>query len=191
MTRTGRITFMAHTTRPGRRTPLFRMALLPMVLAATACDRVFPDRDLELPDLSVVETVYERHGFEAEYRYSGNVLELVVQQPADQLRRGGALWARVGPYIYLFTPATRDLMDQYQGIAGVRAITMVGEVEVARALLVRDALNELTWRRAANVHATALSEGTTRPVTMETLARFGEDITTYVYNPDYVPLRGT
>ena len=165
--------------------------LIVSMLTLAGCDRLLPQRaDLELPDTAVVETFYERHGLDAEYRYSGNVLEVVVQQPAEQLRRGGPLWARVGPYIYLFTPATRDLLDQYEGIAGVRAITMVGDIEVARAMLVRDALNEITWRRALNVLGTALQQGTSRPSTMDALARFGEEITTFEYNADYVPPRG-
>lgn len=176
---------MIETRRMMRVKPLLLLLLL---VGVGACDRIFPERaDMTLPDPTVVEALYARHGFEAEYRYSGNVLEIVVQQPGDQLRRGGALWARVGPYIYLFTPATQDLFTEYHGIAGVRAITMVGDVEVARALLVRDALNELTWRRAANVHGLAVSQGTERPATMDDLARFGEEITTYEYNPDYVP----
>jgi hypothetical protein len=172
-------------------TPSARRApVLLLLLSLAGCDRILPKRaDLSLPDEATVESYYARHGFAADYRYSGNVLEVVVQQPPDQLRRGGALWARVGPYIYLFTPATRDLLEQHEGIAGVRAITMVGDVEVARALLVRDALNELTWRRAGNVLGTALEHGTQRPATMDALARFGEENTTYDYNPHYVPPR--
>jgi hypothetical protein len=165
-----------------------RLLVLVLVLG-TACDRILPRRDLNLPEVSVVETAYQRHGLEAEYRYSGNVLEVVVQQPAAQLQRGGTLWARVGPYIYLFTPATRDLLEQYEGVAGVRVITMVGDVEVARAMLPRDALNESTWNRALSTLSTALEQGTERPSTMERLVTFGEQITTYEYNPDYVPPR--
>jgi hypothetical protein len=165
--------------------------LLPLVLAANAaCDRLMPQRDMALPDSSVVATAYQRHGLEAEYRFSGNVLEVVVQQPADQLRRGGTLWARVGPYIYLFTPATRDLLEQHEGLAGVRVITETAGVEIARALLARDALNEVTWNRALSTLSAALEEGTTRPTTMDRLATYGEQITTYEYNPDYVPPRG-
>src|SRR5690606_4907925 len=149
-----------------------RTLILAALLATAGCDVILPRRDLSLPDPAVVESFYARHGLEAEYRYSGNVLEVVVQQPADQLRRGGPLWARVGPYIYLFTPATRDLLDQHEGVAGVRVITMAGGVEIARALLVRDALNELTWRRAILVNGTALEQGTERPSTMDALARF-------------------
>lgn len=168
-----------------RRTTLFALLLL-----TAGCDRIFPGRaDLTLPDEATVQTYYQRHGFAAEYRYSGNVLEVVVQQPADQLRRGGALWARVGPYIYLFTPATRELLERHAGIAGVRVITKVDDVEVARALLVRDALNELTWGRASIVLSRALEQGTERPSTMDALARFGEEITTHEYNPAYVPPR--
>ena len=180
----------AACSRALRRVPRAIAASLLLVLWMTACDQILPQRaDLTLPDSATVQTYYARHGLEADYRYSGNVLEVVVQQPADQLRRGGALWARVGPYIYLFTPATRDLLQAHHGIAGVRAITMVGDTEVARALLVRDTLNELTWRRAVATLGTALEQGTERPVTMDALARFGEEHTRYEYNPKYVPRR--
>jgi hypothetical protein len=173
---------------PMRRASLLLMAVIP---ALTACDRILPQRaDLDLPDVATVATFYDRHDFDADFRFSGNVLEIVVQQSPDHLRRGGALWARTGPYIYLLTPGTRDVLEQYHGIAGVRVITMAGDVEVARALLLRDALNELTWRRAINVLGTALEHGTQRPATMDALARLGEEITTYQYNPDYVPSRG-
>lgn len=165
------------------------LAVLALVLTGAACDRLLPQRDLTLPQTSAVAALYERHGVEAEYRYSGNVLEVVVQQDPDQLRRGGALWARVGPYIYLFTPATRDLLQQHEGIAGVRVITLASDTEVARALLERDALNEITWNRALSTLSTALQEGTQRPSTMDRLASYGEQLTTHQYNPDYVPPR--
>ena len=165
-------------------------SVMALLLTLTACDRIFPGRaDLTLPDLATAESYYARHAFEAEYRYSGNVLEIVVQQPPDQLRRGGTLWARVGPYIYLFAPGTREVLEKHHGIAGVRAITMAGDTEVARALLVRDTLNEITWRRANNLLGTALEQGTERPATIEALARYGEENTQYEYNPDYVPPR--
>jgi hypothetical protein len=71
----------------------------------------------------------------------------------------------------------------------VRVITRAGSNEVARALLPRSALNEITWRRAVNVLGTALEQGTERPSTMDALARFGEELTTFEYNTDYVPAR--
>ncbi|HSJ25553.1 MAG TPA: hypothetical protein VK929_12840 [Longimicrobiales bacterium] len=156
----------------------------------TACDRLIQPRpDTTLPDTTAVRDAYANQGVNAEFRFSGNVLEMVVQQPPDQLRRGGPLWARVGPYIYLFSPGTRELFENYQGIAGVRVITMSGDEEVARALLVRDALNEYSWPRARSLLAEALDQGTQRPSTMDRLRQFGEQNTTYRYNPRYVPER--
>jgi hypothetical protein len=153
-----------------------------------ACDRLMqPKPDHTLPDTAEVRAVYAAHGISAEFRYSGNVVELVVQQPADQLRRGGPLWARVGPYIYIFSPATRELFERYAGLAGVRVITMTGSTEVARALLVRDALNEYAWPRSRLILAEALDQGTERPSRMDRLAQFGEQNTQYEYNPAFVP----
>jgi hypothetical protein len=165
-------------------------ALALMFLPVTACDRILPQRsDLSLPPMDRVEQVYREHGLQAEFRYSGNVLEMVVQQPADQLRRGGPLWARVGPYIYLFSPGTRQLFADYPGLAGVRTITMAADEEVARALLEREALTDYTWRRALTTLSEALEQGTARPSTMDRLVQFGEQHTTYEYNTRYVPER--
>jgi hypothetical protein len=165
-------------------------AALCLLLLLSSCDRILPQRaDLTLPNEERVAEIYEEHGLHAEFRYSGNVLEMVVQQPADQLRRGGALWARVGPYIYVFSPGTRRLFAEYPGLAGVRAITMVGNVEVARALLERESLTDYSWRRALAILGEALEHGTARPATMDRLVQFGEQHTQYGYSPRYVPPR--
>jgi hypothetical protein len=164
--------------------------VLTLLLASAACDRILPQhRDETLPELNLIEHLYQQHGIEAQYRYSGNVVEVMVQQPAAQLQRGGQLWARVGPYIYLFSPATRAVIDTFAGIAGVRVVTLVGGAEVARALLVRDRLNEFGWRRARAVLSRALREGTARPTTLQQLVEFGEEHTEFSYSPVYVPLR--
>ncbi|CAN5624599.1 hypothetical protein BH23GEM9_BH23GEM9_27110 [soil metagenome] len=164
--------------------------LLLLLLTVVGCDRILPQRaDLSLPELKQVAQVYAQRGQTAEFRYSGNVLEMVVQQPPDQLRRGGQLWARVGPYIYLFSPGTQELFESHAGLAGVRAITMVGDREVARALLVRGALNEFSWRRSLELLSEALGEGTARPSTMDRLVQFGEQHTQFEYNPAFVPPR--
>ena len=170
--------------------------IVPALLLATAlasipaCDRFFPERpDTALPPADSVQALLAASGIAGDIRYSGNVLEIVVQQPADQLRRGGPLWARVGPYIYLFTPGTRQLINRHHGIAGVRVITRVGNTEVARAMLLREGLNDHTWPRAINTMATAIEGGTARPSTIERLANFGEQHTQFEYNPDYVPAR--
>jgi hypothetical protein len=166
----------------------WRAVLLLLAIAAlTACDRILPrPPDERLPELEEIARAYAAHGLHADFRYSGNVLEMVVQQPPDQLRRGGPLWARVGPYIYLFSPGTRELFEMYPALAGVRAITMVHDIEVARALLVRDRLTDVTWRRAIALLSQALEHGTERPVTMDRLVQFGEQYTDHAYNPDYV-----
>lgn len=166
------------------------VAPLLAALLFTGCDRILPQRDTTLPELDVVREAYSRHGVQAaDVRYSGNVIELVVQQERAQLQRGGQLWARVGPYIYVFSPATRELFEAYEGVAGVRAITQADGTEVARALLLRDALNEISWRRARSYLGEALDQGTQRPATMDRLVQFGERNTTFEYNPAYVPPR--
>jgi hypothetical protein len=167
--------------------------LAAIVVLAAACDRILPQRaDMTLPPIAEVEQLYENAGLDAaRYAYNGNVVEVTVRQPTDQLRRGGSLWARVGPYIYLFTPATQQVFDTWDGIAAVRFITTTpdGE-EIARARLARARLNELRWQRARNILGHALQEGTERPTRIEDLVHWGEEHTEYRYNPEYVPLRG-
>jgi hypothetical protein len=170
-------------------TYMTRSSLLFLALGLAGCDRILPQQSTGAPTIEAAQQVYADNGITAEFRYSGNVLELVVQQPADQLRRGGPLWARVGPYIYVFSPATRELFEAYDGLAGVRVISMSEGTEVARAMLVRDALNEISWRRARSLLGEALEQGTTRPATMDRLVQFGEQHAQFEYNPAFVPPR--
>ncbi len=164
-------------------------ALLLCVLGA--CDQLLPQRsDLTLPSVEDVQRVYDASGIDAEVTLSGNVVELRATQDPAQLQRGGSLWARVGPYIYVFSPGTREVFDTWAGVSAVRAITQTprGE-EVARALLVRDQLNDITWRRTLNLLGTALQEGTERPSRLDDLVEWGEEHTEHSYNPEYVPNR--
>lgn len=159
------------------------------LIAATlvsACD-LFRN-EAPLPTAEQAATYYENASGLIGVELSGNVVEVRIRQPASQLRRGGSLWARVGPYIYLFTPGTRDLLEAYGGVAAVRVITLApGDVEVARATLKRDALNDILWRRSLNLLGHALGEGTRRPSRLEDLVEWGEQHTEYRYNPTYVP----
>ena len=132
----------------------------------------------------------ERHfeiGGEWSLEMRGNVAELRVYQSRRNLERGGELWAKVGPYVYLFSPGTRDLFSEEPGLAAVRVVTLApdGE-EVARATLTRGTLNSLTWRRALNVAGLARRDGTQRPTRLEDLVEWGEDHTDYRYSPRYV-----
>ena len=132
-----------------------------------------------LPSQEVLDAAY---GERVRVALNGNVVDVRVTQDADQLRRGGSIWAKAGPYIYLFTPQTRDLLAGYDGLGGVRVTTVDGSGGmIARALLERSALNSVTWPRAINVAGRARVDGTRRPQTMVDLAEFGEENTEYEY----------
>jgi hypothetical protein len=167
------------------RRDLRAMAGLALVaVTAAACERP-PAKPI--PDAGTVAGYYSYEG-ELEARISGNVAEVVATQPAVQLERGGSLWARVGPYFFLFTEATYQLLEDYPGLAGVRVVTRVeGGGEAARALLLRSSLTGVQWRRALNIAGHARVEGTDRPGLLEQLVRWGEDHTEFTYSPRYVP----
>ncbi|HSG47272.1 MAG TPA: hypothetical protein VLA43_05565, partial [Longimicrobiales bacterium] len=83
----------------------FRSLSLGLALAAVAGCRT---EELPVPG-SEEAAEYYAAVTDLTVEMSGNVAEVTVVQSAAQLRRGGALWARVGPYIYLFSDATRSL----------------------------------------------------------------------------------
>jgi hypothetical protein len=118
---------------------------------------------------------------------SGNVAEVTVQQPYAQVRRGGTLWAKVGPYIYLFSDEVLNLLTDFNGLAGVRVITTTRtQGEIARAFVTRDALTDVLWRRSKNIAGLARRDGTKRPSLLEDLVQWGEDHTEYSYNPRFI-----
>lgn len=155
----------------------------------TGCERLRPDRrDLTLPDIAEVRRIYRENGLEGTISYDGNVVQIRVRQPASQLQRGGSLWARVGPYIYVFNPGTRAVFEAHPGIAAVRAVTLNGAGrEVARATLLATELSDVLWRRTLNILGHAVNEGTRRPQLLLDLVEWGEQHTTFRYNRRYVP----
>lgn len=156
-------------------------AVVMAALGGAGCD----EPDLRVPSAEEVEAYYSIVA-ESSITVRGNVAELEVHQAAEQLARGGRLWARVGPYIYLFSEATQTLFEDHPGLAAVRVITRGPEGdEVARAILTRDALNALTWRRALNISGRARRDGTERPTLLEDLVEWGEEHTTYEYSETY------
>ncbi len=174
------------TDRSGR--GLCALACLLLLLPFTAACSGEP-AELSLPTPEEVAEYYDYRG-ELEVELSGNVVEVTAVQSSEELRRGGTIWARVGPYIFLFSGGTRDLFGDYPGVAAVRVITRSsGGDEVARAMLRRDELNDLAWRRMLNLAAHARRDGTERPSLLETLIRRGERHTEYRYDPDYVGSR--
>jgi hypothetical protein len=169
-----------------RRSISARLAALAVAALAPACDLL--RREAPIPTAEEAAAYYKGAAGLIGVEVSGNVVEVRIRQPESQLRRGGSLWARVGPYVYLFTPGTRDLFEAYGGVAAVRVITLApGDVEVARATLKRDALSDILWRRSINLLGLALEEGTRRPSRLEDLVEWGERHTEYRYNPTYVP----
>ena len=141
---------------------------------------------LALPTAEQVEATYLYEG-ELAAEMVGNVAEVTIAQPSEQLRRGGTLWAKVGPYVFLFSQETRDLFETWDGLAAVRVITTGPRGrEVARAILLRDELNGITWGHALTASGRARRDGSTRPSRIEELVQFGEEHTEFAYAPEFV-----
>jgi len=158
-----------------------------MVLAAALAGCAGETAELVVPTVEQVEPYYTSANV-LQIDVSGNVVVLTVQQPAAELRRGGSLWAKVGPYIYLFSDETRRLFEDFSGLAAVRVVTRTaGGEEIANALLARDELTGVLWRRSLNISGQARLEGTERPGLLDDLIRWGEDHTEFTYNRRFVP----
>lgn len=156
-----------------------------MVLRGSACRE---PASLTLPTVAQIEEYYASVADLEEAEINGNVAVIVVRQSYDQLRRGGSIWARVGPYIYLFSEETRKLFDDFDGLAGVRVVTRTSSgTTVANALLARDELSDILWRRSLNISGRARRDGTERVTLLEDLIEWGEDHTEFEYNARYVP----
>lgn len=163
-------------------------ACVALALACALAAGCVPSRELTLPSADQVTERYEYdRGLRAEI--SGNVAVLTVEQDPTQLRRGGSLWAKVGPYVFLFSEETRGLFDDFPGLAGVRVTTEVGGTEVASALLTRDELSDILWRRALNIAGKARRDGTHQVSLVEDLIGWGEDHTEHTYNTRYTRQR--
>jgi hypothetical protein len=172
-----------------RRAP--RAALAPVALLAAllagGCDLLRREPPA-VPDEAAARAYYADTPGIRSVDVRGNLVELHVIQDLNQLRRGGSLWARVGPYVYIFSPGTRDLFTDYPGVAAVRVVTILADgEEVARATLRRDALTEPAWRRSLNLLGHALQGGTERPTLLEQLVQWGEEHTDYRYSRSFVP----
>lgn len=166
------------------------IGILGLVACAFAgCDRLRPDRrDYTLPPIDEIRRIYRDNGMDGAITWDGNVVEIRARQPASQLQRGGSLWARVGPYVHLFNPGTKAVFDTYPGVAAVRAVTLTGsDREIARATLQATELSDILWRRTLNLLGHAVNEGTERPSLLLDLVQWGEQHTSFRYNPRYVP----
>ena len=157
------------------------LASLGLTWGLAACQ---DEPDLTLPEAQDLKGIY---GPAVDVELKGNVVDVHVIQPADQLRRGGSVWAKVGPYIYLFTPQTQQLFENYPGLGGVQVTTMDGRNRlIARAMLESGTLNGVTWRKAIGLAGRARLEGTQRPSYILDLIQYGEDLVEHEYSARYV-----
>ena len=152
-------------------------ALLLSALALSGCGGG-DDRPIELPGPAAAA----EYGDSLSGAVSGNVFELRVPM-SPELLRGGTIWARGGPFFYLFSRPTQELFLRYPDLAGVRVVTedAAGE-EIARAMLPRGELSEFEWERALRLAAVAQQQGTDRPRRIEELIEWGEEHTTFEYS---------
>lgn len=174
------------TMRNSRRKPGGPLAALAVLAAVSGCQQ---PADAPLPDAETIRAYYDYEG-DLDAEVTGNVALVTVSQPPDQLRRGGTLWAKVGPYVILFSRETQQLFLDHPGLAGVRVETRDGEGErVATALLPRDELSDIQWRRALNIAGLARRDGTRQVTRLEDLVRWGEEHAEFEYNPEYTRSR--
>ena len=158
-----------------------RVVLAAVVLACGGCQE---PADLAVPSASEVTEYYTYDG-RLSAEVTGNVATVSVSQDPQLLRRGGSLWAKLGPYVFVFSDETHQLFLDYPGLAGVRVVTTVGGAQVASALLARGTLSDVLWRRSLNIAGKARRDGTERVTLLQDLVRWGEDRTEYEYNPRY------
>ncbi len=152
-----------------------------VVLTTAGCN----EEDLTPPTQTEIESYFAEQNVEVEL--TGNVVLVTVVQSATQLRRGGSLWAKVGPYIYLFSEPTHQLLVNHPGVGGVRVITQTsGGTRIASVLLRRDTLNDITWRRALNLAGLARRDGSTQITRLGDLVRYGEERTEHEYSSRWV-----
>ena len=159
-----------------------RSALLLVTIAAAVgsagCESA---QSATVPTAEQVEAYYDSE-LDIDVEVTGNVATITVSQDPAQIRRGGSLWAKVGPYVFLFTEETQSLFRDHPGLAGVRVVTRVGDAEVARALLGRDELTDVLWQRGKNIAGRARRDGSSQVTLLEDLVEWGETRTEFEYN---------
>jgi len=125
-----------------------------------------------------------------EIEITGNVARVTVVVDPAPYARGGDLWLKGLPYLFLFSQGTRDALDEHPGLGGVRVVARHpnGDV-IAQALLDREGMTDYRWREALNLAGRARQEATERPGRMRDLVQWGEDWTEFEYNPRYISSR--
>jgi len=142
--------------------------------------------ELPLPDAEDLASYYEFSG-DLAIAMSGNVPQVTVTVSREEFARGGELWAKAVPYLFLFTQGTRRLFDEHPGVGGVRVITRYEDGSlIAQALLVKEETDLSEWSRALSASMAARQDGTRFPQLMDDLVRVGEELTDFEYNMENV-----
>jgi hypothetical protein len=171
---------MDRSTRLRRLAAALGFALIPLV----GCES--PEGSFPAPTADEVAAYYDYAG-DLSVEMSGNVAQVTAVIDRDEYRMGGDVWAKASPYIFLFSPATRDAFAGLPGLGGVRVIVRYPDGGMlAQALLEAGTLNSIGWERALSIAGWARSEGTERPGYMRDLIRWGEENTDFEYNPEYI-----
>jgi hypothetical protein len=165
------------------------LSLLWLLTLAVGCEG--PGRsDLPPPPSARVVEGYYSYGGRLEVEITGNVARVTVEVDPEPFERGGDLWAKGMPYLFLFSAGTKALFDEHPGLGGVRLVTRhPGGDIMAEALLARGTLNDFSWQRALQLAARARTEASERPGRMRDLVLWGEDHTEFMYNPRYISTR--
>lgn len=173
-----------------QRTSGWRWAPLVLVaLILPACEIGTRSQVPDPPPASALQGYYSWEGG-VQVEITGNVARVTVVVDPAPYARGGDLWLKGLPYLFLFSQGTRDALQEHPGLGGVRVVTRHPDGEViAQALLDREGMTEYRWRQALNLAGLARQEATTRPSRMRDLVDWGEDRTEFEYNPRYISSR--
>ncbi len=174
------------TPRGGRAWPGVGLLLVVALGVLPGCDALSRPEAQAAPAAADLRSHFTFHG-DVSVEMSGNVAQVKVVVDPEPYRRGGDLWAKATPYIFLFSSSTRDAFEAHPGLGGVRVMIQHPNGDtMAQALLSREVLSEMGWRQALNLSGLARRDGTERPGRMQDLVRWGEDRTEFQYNPDYI-----
>jgi hypothetical protein len=163
-----------------------RLALSLLMLVCSvvvACNGDRADRPAHLPD---PEEASQRYG--APVTFEERVLTVSVEFP-EEYRRGGTLWLSASPFFHLFSTTSRDLLQEYPDLEGIRVRTHLEDgTPVADAFVRRDRMHEFAWNRGISQAALAQTQGTERPRYVDDLIRWGrENVSSLTYNHDLIP----
>jgi hypothetical protein len=160
-----------------------------LLASLPGCDALSRPEAHAAPSAERIRALFEYEG-ELAVEMSGNVAQVTVVVDPVTYARGGHLWARAVPFLFLFSPAAREAFEENPGLGGLRVITRHPNGDwMARAMVSREVLSSRDWDLAVSLAGRARRDATERPGRMLELVRWGEDRADFEYNPDYIDPR--